>query len=225
MSVGCYTEDHCEHLAFECRGGWHECSDCGRGLGDRSNKLEEHAANQCSLCGPIVIDTCCHDAMVVCENCTTSSCIHNPLSMCMDCIQEVENRLDPVNPHQDEMDVPYGRPPKFVTKDSGERQEYESGMRRDIQEGKPRHDLLYVPGMPYVDQPLTRWASLLERGATKYGEENWTLADSDEELRRFKASAARHFAQWMAGETDEDHMAATFFNMAAVAYMEWKLSE
>lgn len=209
MSVGCYTEDHCEHLAFECQGGWHECSDCGRGLGTRANILEAHAVTQCSLCGPVY---------------ATSSCVHDDTTICLTCTREIKARFE-VNPHQDEMDVPYGRPPKFVTKDSGERQEYESGMRRDIQEGKPRHDLLYVPGLPYADQPLTRWASLLERGATKYGEENWTLADSEEELRRFKASAARHFAQWMAGETDEDHMAATFFNMAAVAYMEWKLSE
>lgn len=112
----------------------------------------------------------------------------------------------------------------FVTKDSGKREEYGSGMVRDTQDDKPRFDLLFVKGMPYTEQPLTRWASLLERGATKYGEENWTLADSEAELRRFRASAARHFAQWMAGETDEDHMAAVMFNMTAVAYMEWKLS-
>lgn len=113
----------------------------------------------------------------------------------------------------------------FETKDSGERVEYESGMRRDIQEAKPRFDLLYPPGMPYDKQPLTRWAALLERGAKKYGSENWTLANSEEELKRFRASAARHFNQWIVGETDEDHMAATWFNMAAVAYMEWKFEE
>ena len=183
-----------QHEGWECRGGWHECNDCGRGLGTRDNKLEEHAAETCSLCGPVY---------------PTSSCVHDQLRMCPPCTQEVEDRLGPVT--------------KFETKDSGARQEYASGMRRDIQEGKPRFDLLFVPGMPYNEQPLTRWAALLERGATKYGEENWTLADSDEELKRFRASAARHFSQWMAGETDEDHMSATFFNMAAVAYMEWKL--
>lgn len=111
----------------------------------------------------------------------------------------------------------------YETKDSGYRAAYESGMVRDTQDSKPRFDLLYPPGMPYELQPLTRWAALLERGATKYGEENWTLADSEEELRRFRASAARHFNQWVTGEADEDHMAATWFNMAAVAYLEWKL--
>lgn len=113
----------------------------------------------------------------------------------------------------------------WTTKDSGKREEYASGMVRDTQDSKPRFDLLYIPGMPYTEQPLTRWAALLERGANKYGENNWLLANSPEELSRFKASAARHFAQWMSGEADEDHMSASFFNMAAVAYMEWKLGK
>jgi hypothetical protein len=115
--------------------------------------------------------------------------------------------------------------PKFVTKDSGKREEYDSGMRRDVQTGKPRPDLLFIDGMPYDEQPLIRWASLLQRGADKYGEKNWTLANSEEELARFRASAIRHFFQWASGEVDEDHMAATWFNMAAVAYMEWKLRD
>lgn len=111
----------------------------------------------------------------------------------------------------------------WTTKDSGQRQEYESGMRRDVQDGKPRFDLLLAPGMPYGEQMLTRWAALMERGAEKYGEENWSLANSEEERRRFRASAARHFFQWLAGERDEDHMAATCFNMMASAYMDWRL--
>lgn len=101
----------------------------------------------------------------------------------------------------------------FITKDSGKRQEYQSGMRRDIQEGKPRYDLV-IP----LDEPnsmLKRWALLLERGMTKYGFRNWELADSMEECIRFKSSAFRHFIQWMEGETDEDHAAAVFFNIQA----------
>ncbi len=113
----------------------------------------------------------------------------------------------------------------FETKDSGYRKAFESGMVRDTQDSKPRFDLLYPPGMPYETQPLTRYASLLQRGAEKYGTMNWTLANSQEELDRFKASAARHFNQWIMGERDEDHMAAVWFNMAAVAYMEWKLEK
>lgn len=114
---------------------------------------------------------------------------------------------------------------RYQTKDSGERVEYASGMHRDTQKGKPRWDLLFVPGMPYQDQPLMRLAELMARGAEKYGSHNWTLASSEEEKERFKASAARHFVQWLTGETDEDHMAAVVFNMHAVAYLDWKLSE
>jgi len=111
----------------------------------------------------------------------------------------------------------------FETKDSGERQEYDSGMRRDIQRGKPRFDLLLVEGVPYDNQFLTRFASLLQRGAEKYGERNWQLADSVSELDRFKSSAFRHFVQWVTGELDEDHGAAVAFNIMAADYVKWKM--
>jgi hypothetical protein len=52
-------------------------------------------------------------------------------------------------------------------KDSGERQEFETGARRDTQEGKPRFGL--IP--PY---PLRRLAMHYTNGADKYGENNWT---------------------------------------------------
>lgn len=111
----------------------------------------------------------------------------------------------------------------FETKDSGERVEYESGMRRDIQSGKPRFDLLLVDGLPYQEQFLTRFAALLSRGAEKYGERNWQLASSEDELNRFKASAHRHFVQWATGEVDEDHAVAVAFNLMAYEYVKWKL--
>lgn len=113
----------------------------------------------------------------------------------------------------------------FETKDSGERIEYVSGMRRDVQTGKPRFDLLLVDNQPYDRQFLTRFARLLERGAKKYGERNWQLADSPEEIARFKASALRHMMQWQTGETDEDHAAAVAFNLMAAEYVKWKLEE
>lgn len=111
---------------------------------------------------------------------------------------------------------------KFVTKDSGQRQDYASGMRRDIQEGKPDFSLI-LTDLPYEEQMLTRWAALLERGASKYGRRNWELANSEEELERFKSSAARHFVQWITGEEDEDHAAAVFFNINAAEYVKIKL--
>jgi hypothetical protein len=104
---------------------------------------------------------------------------------------------------------------EFVTKDSGIREEYSTGMRRDTQEGKARHDLLWAEGVPYDVQFLTRVAELMARGAEKYGERNWEKARTQEELDRFVASAARHFAQWIAGDVDEDHGAAVVFNLLA----------
>lgn len=102
---------------------------------------------------------------------------------------------------------------KYITKDSGKRQEYKSGMKRDLQDGKPRYDLVIPVGVS--DHMLKRWAMLLERGMAKYGYRNWEKADSEEELLRFKQSAFRHFVQWFEGEDDEDHAAAVFFNIQA----------
>lgn len=105
---------------------------------------------------------------------------------------------------------------EYVTKDSGERVNFESGMRRDTDKGKPRYDL--IPTFA-----LKRWANLLARGAEKYGENNWQLANSLEERDRFKASAWRHFIQWANGEQDEDHAAAVYFNIAAYEMVQNKL--
>lgn len=129
--------------------------------------------------------------------------------------------------------------PEFITKDSGERQEYKSGMKRDVQTGKPRYGLIYKP-------LLKRWASLMTRGAEKYGDSNWQLADSKEEIIRFMESAERHFQQFInltkvelntilkekifkdeslrdyEEDKEEDHAAAVLFNIAAVEYMKEK---
>lgn len=111
----------------------------------------------------------------------------------------------------------------YETKDSGVREEYDSGMRRDTQEGKPDFSLL-VTNQPYQHQMLTRWAGLMTRGAEKYGRRNWQLANSEEELERFQASAARHFFQWLTGETDEDHAAAVMFNINCAEYVKYRLA-
>lgn len=112
---------------------------------------------------------------------------------------------------------------KFITKDSGARQEYNSGMRRDSQDGKPRYDL--VVGIGQEHDMLTRWAEIMERGMAKYGYRNWEKADSEEELIRFKASAFRHFVQWFKDIDDEDHAAAVFFNINAVEFLREKLNK
>jgi hypothetical protein len=55
---------------------------------------------------------------------------------------------------------------KFIVKDSGKRQEFSTGARRDISTGKGRFDLL----PPYA---ITRLAQHFENGSLKYGDRNW----------------------------------------------------
>lgn len=111
---------------------------------------------------------------------------------------------------------PISVPTTFITKDSGKRVDFDSGMKRDTQEGKPRYDLIYAP-------ELKQWAELMARGAEKYGENNWQKANSVEELNRFKASAWRHFMQFMEGEETECHSAAIYFNISACRFIMAKL--
>jgi hypothetical protein len=107
---------------------------------------------------------------------------------------------------------------KFVTKDSGERQQFETGMVRDVQTNKPRYDLI---GSGW--ELIKRWAELMGRGAAKYGEFNFEKASTQAELDRFRASALRHMIQWFHGETDEDHASATCFNLAGAEMVKKKL--
>ena len=105
---------------------------------------------------------------------------------------------------------------KFVVKDSGVRQEYASGMRRDTQEGKVNYRLIHIPF-------LKRLAIHLGKGMVKYGRDNWKLANSPEELERFEDSAERHLMQWLSGEVDEDHAMAVVFNIMAAEYVRDRL--
>lgn len=106
----------------------------------------------------------------------------------------------------------------FTTKDSGYREQFSSGMVRDIQTNKPRYDLI---GWGW--KLIKRWAELVGRGAVKYGELNFEKANSEEEYRRFKSSALRHMIQYFEGETDEDHAAAVCFNLAGAEAVKEKL--
>lgn len=112
---------------------------------------------------------------------------------------------------------------RWQTKDSGKRAEFDSGMVRDTEEGKPRFDLLLPLDVPFKEQMLTRFADLMARGAEKYTERNWEQANSQSELDRYYSSAFRHFMQWVMGETDEDHAAAVFFNINAAETVKYKM--
>lgn len=98
----------------------------------------------------------------------------------------------------------------FETKDSGARQEFQTGMVRDVQHGKPRYDLIPVG-------PLTRVANLYARGADKYEEWNWVKGQP---YSRAYASMLRHVMSWRSGDKEEDHLAAVIFNAMALMYYE-----
>lgn len=101
----------------------------------------------------------------------------------------------------------------YVVRDSGKRMEFQSGMVRDLAEGKIDYSLIYDGPM------LDRWAEHLTKGAVKYAARNWMKARGQEEYERFRASAARHFRQWFRGDTDEDHAAAVYFNLNGAEYV------
>lgn len=111
---------------------------------------------------------------------------------------------------------------KFITKDSGKRKVFGSGMQRDTGEGKPRFDLIIPKGQKYENSLLYRWAMLMARGALKYDERNWEKAEGREEAERFKASAFRHFMAWFHNERDEDHAAAILFNINGFEFVREK---
>lgn len=111
---------------------------------------------------------------------------------------------------------------EFGLKDSGQRQEFKSGMVRDIDTNKLDYTRL-------LDGPMfDRWAEHLSKGAVKYpdvkpGVANWTLAEGETELARFRKSAMRHLRQWLRGDIDEDHAAAVFFNLNGAEYVRAKM--
>ncbi len=105
---------------------------------------------------------------------------------------------------------------EYEIKDSGQRKTFSTGMMRDSGTTTLRPDLIWLPG-------LQRLAELYGKGALKYAERNWEKAETLEELNRFKASAWRHFFKYMRGDRDEDHMAATIFNLFGAEMVVEKL--
>lgn len=107
---------------------------------------------------------------------------------------------------------------EFVTKDSGGRRLFDSGMQRDVTVGKI--DYTYCLQGPLLD----RWAQLMERGAVKYTRDNWMQANGPEELARFEQSALRHMIQYLRGDRDEDHAAAIIFNLNGAEYVRDRMA-
>jgi hypothetical protein len=91
----------------------------------------------------------------------------------------------------------------YKIKDSGDREEYETGARRDIQEHKGRFD--FIP-------PATLRAIAIhyEMGCAKYGPRNW---EKGIPLHTYFNSALRHQYQVIDGKNDENHLMAAIWNL------------
>ena len=90
-------------------------------------------------------------------------------------------------------------------KDSGSRQEFNTGSVRDTNDGKPRYDLL----SPIA---LYRLAMHTANGAKKYGDRNW---ERGQPLHRYIESLERHLQRLKVGLIDEDHESAVMWNIMA----------
>ena len=100
-------------------------------------------------------------------------------------------------------------------KDSGERQEFDTGAVRDTQHGKGRPDLL----SPYA---LMRLCRHFENGAVKYGDRNW---EKGIPLARYMESIFRHWCAYLGGDRSEDHLAAMEWNTHCMMQTEQWIRE
>lgn len=96
--------------------------------------------------------------------------------------------------------------------DSGARENFETGSRRDTRIGKGRYDLMSVIA-------LRRDAKHFENGAAKYGDRNW---EKGQPCSRYLDSAMRHLLALLEGDHSEDHAAAVRWNVGAFMHTEEK---
>ncbi len=97
-----------------------------------------------------------------------------------------------------------------MLRDSGERTEYSTGAVRDRRTGKGRYDLIPT-------ELLIRLAKHYENGAVKYNDRNW---EKGMPISNFVDSAFRHLVSYMAGDTEEDNLAAIVWNVAGIMHFE-----
>jgi hypothetical protein len=96
----------------------------------------------------------------------------------------------------------YKRKTKLDFKDSGERQNFQTGAVRDTSSGKGRFDL-----MPPI--PLFLVSKIYETGCLKYGDRNW---EKGIPISRYLDSAQRHILKYQAGLRDEPHLSMASWN-------------
>ena len=89
-------------------------------------------------------------------------------------------------------------------------QTFQSGAKRSDRTGKGRYDLISPHG-------LKRLAIRYEEGCEQKGERNW---EKGFPVSRCIDSAMRHLSQFMAGNREEDHLAAVAWQMFAAMHFE-----
>lgn len=97
----------------------------------------------------------------------------------------------------------------YPTLDNGQRDEFNTGSRRDTRRGKGRFDLIWSVF-------IRRLAALMERGAEKYGDWNWSKGQP---VMRSVDSLLRHTYAVVDRMDDEDHLAAIAFNAMSIMYV------
>ena len=104
---------------------------------------------------------------------------------------------------------------EYQVKDSGEREQFNTGAVRDTREGKGRFDLI-------PSEPMFRLARHYELGAAKYTDHNWKKGIKSS---RCLDSLLRHAFAYSRGDREEDHLSAVVFNAFAIMWNEDCLPE
>jgi hypothetical protein len=99
---------------------------------------------------------------------------------------------------------------QYELPDSGKRESFALGAVRDVQDDKPRYDLI-------PPKSLLRLAMHYTRGARKYGDRNYEKGIPNS---RTLASLMRHVEAYRLHDTAEDHLAAIAWNAFTLMFFE-----
>ena len=97
---------------------------------------------------------------------------------------------------------------KTLIKDSGKRQEFQTGSRRDTNTGKVRPDLLPATCRFFEGAHFAM-------GSIKYGDRNWELGQP---IMRYYESLERHTLLWALGDVSENHLNGMRWNTMAIQH-------
>jgi hypothetical protein len=119
------------------------------------------------------------------------------------------NEATPISLSESNTQLPYGT--TYVLKNSGNNVETcPNGAVREVKTDRGRFDLI----SPYMEDRLAKW---YEAGAKVYGDRNWEKGIPFSSLL---CSAKRHLNRIAKGLHDEDHEAATVWNIAAMIHFQ-----